>query len=124
MKYDDLIVEDVEKEFEIDEGETKSMKWKISNNGRFIVRKFDIKPIIINVDTGKQVRKSYIKSTSTPPTFLLPDTSFVYKVELQMPENYKEISIIGGKEDLAILDAKLEINFKVFVARGYKSGSD
>ena len=117
MEYKYLLIEELGDDFEIFEGDTKTIRYKITNTGRYIVRDIQIQPVIINADTGEPVTNNYIKSTSEVPDFLLPDGGCDFSVELEIPPSYEEMSTVNDVENLAPLDVHLQVRFRVYVTR-------
>ena len=120
MEYKYFVITEVGEDHEIFAGDSKTLVYKVENIGRYMVRDIQIVPQVVNSDTQKAARKSYVKETSKVPDFLLPESSFEFKVKIDIPEDYDEMSTINKQEDMAPLELHLQTKFKVYVKRNSK----
>ena len=112
----DLRVERESVDMNLFEGVEKVIKYRITNDNRFLVKDVDVTAKIIKED-GEETKGKYVKSITGITPRLLPNKSTIVNITIKLNKEYKESVIIDEKEELAMIELDLNVTATLVIGR-------
>ena len=109
-------IEKLSTDFDLYEDVTKYVKYKLTNENRFVVSNLDVTAQTVKED-GEKTKTNFCKNITGIKPRLLPNESCEINVTIKLNKEFKETIEIDGKQSLSAIDLDIKVTGTLYVVR-------
>ena len=111
-----LKIEKLSEDVDLYEDVQKIIKYKITNDNRFVVKEIDVVAYTIK-ENGEKTNSNYVKKITGISPRLIPKDSCEINVTVRLNKEFRDTIEIDGKQELSAISLDLKVTGTLVIGR-------